>query len=65
MTWLLYLIDNMKMPPSLSELSRIVGINEFKLKKKFKEVFNMTVFGYLADYRLGIARSLLEDGNCL
>lgn len=53
------------MPPSLSELSRIVGINEFKLKKKFKEVFNMTVFGYLADYRLGIARSLLEDGNGL
>lgn len=58
-----YLINNVEMPPSLSELSRIVGMNEFKLKKQFKEEFNMTVFGYLADYRLGIARSFLEDGN--
>lgn len=58
-----YLIENMEMPPSLSELSRIVGMNEFKLKKQFKEAFNMTVLGYLADYRLGVARSLLEDGN--
>lgn len=58
-----YLINNMEMPPSLSELSRIVGMNEFKLKKKFKEEFNTTVFGYLADYRLGVAKSFLEDGN--
>jgi len=58
-----YLINNVEMPPSLSELSRIVGMNEFKLKKKFKEEFNTTVFGYLADYRLGMARSLLEGGN--
>jgi len=58
-----YLINNMETPPSLSELSRIVGINEFKLKKKFKEEFNTTVFGYLADYRLGMARSFLEAGN--
>lgn len=58
-----YLINNMERPPSLSELSRIVGINEFKLKKKFKEEFNTTVFGYLSDYRLGMARSFLQDSN--
>lgn len=58
-----YLINNMELPPSLSELSRIVGINEFKLKKKFKEEFNTTVFGYLSDYRLGMASNFLRDSN--
>jgi AraC-like DNA-binding protein len=58
-----YLVNNVELPPSLSELSRIVGINEFKLKKKFKEEFNTTVFGYLSDYRLGMARNFLQDSN--
>jgi AraC-like DNA-binding protein len=56
-----YLMENMDAPPSLSELSRICGINEYKLKKGFKEVFGNTVFGYLSDLRLDSARNdLLE-----
>lgn len=58
-----YLINNVESPPSLSELSRIVGINEFKLKKQFKAAFKTTVFGYLADYRLGMASNFLKEGN--
>jgi len=56
-----YLIENVETPPSLSELSKIVGINEYNLKKGFKEVFNTTVFGYLSDYRLDTARQQLLD----
>jgi AraC-type DNA-binding domain-containing proteins len=54
-----YLVQNSLQPPSLIELSRIAGINEFKLKKGFKEIFNNTVFGYLADHKLSEAREML------
>jgi AraC-like DNA-binding protein len=57
-----YIMGHLEMPPSLSELARIVGINEYKLKRGFKEVFGNTVFGYLTDARLDIAKNdLLES----
>lgn len=54
-----YLLQNSLQPPSLTQLARISGINEFKLKKGFREVFNNTVFGYLTDHKLKEARELL------
>lgn len=48
-------------PPNLSQIARMVGLNEYKLKRGFKEVFNNTVFGYLADQRLHLARRYLQD----
>ena len=54
-----YLIRHMENPPSLAELSRLAGINEFKLKNGFKEIFNQPVFAWLADYRLETARNEL------
>jgi len=54
-----YLIQRMDMPPSLPGLALITGINEFKLKRGFKEVFNTTVFGYLSDARLELAKNEL------
>ncbi|MEP6904188.1 MAG: AraC family transcriptional regulator, partial [Actinomycetota bacterium] len=57
-----YIMTHLETPPSLSELARIIGINEYKLKRGFKEIFGNTVFGYLADARLEIARNdLLES----
>ncbi|NJK96484.1 MAG: helix-turn-helix transcriptional regulator [Bacteroidales bacterium] len=56
-----YLIDHMDMPPSLRELAIKSGINEYKLKRGFKEAYNTTVFGYLSDYRLNIAKQRLES----
>ncbi|HEY2580266.1 MAG TPA: AraC family transcriptional regulator [Mucilaginibacter sp.] len=56
-----YLIKHLDMPPGLSELAKVAGINEYKLKKGFKEIFGNTVFGYLADTRLELAKNdLLE-----
>lgn len=51
-----YLMQNIASPPSLIQLSKICGLNEFKLKKGFKEIFGQTVFGFLSDKRLELAR---------
>lgn len=56
-----YLLTHMDLPPTLIELAGIAGINEFKLKRGFKELFNQTVFGYLADVRLEMARRALKE----
>lgn len=48
-------------PPNLSEIARTVGLNEYKLKRGFKEMFRMTVFGYLTEQRLLLARQTLLD----
>ncbi|QNK56397.1 AraC family transcriptional regulator [Paenibacillus sp. PAMC21692] len=56
------LLQRMDNPPSLLELSRIIGMNDFKLKHHFKAVFGTTVFGYLRDIRMEKAILLLQDG---
>ncbi|RXZ81111.1 AraC family transcriptional regulator [Paenibacillaceae bacterium] len=57
---LMHRIDN---PPSLLELSRIIGMNDYKLKRYFKAVFGTTVFGHLRDIRMEKAMALLQDGR--
>lgn len=47
--------------PSLGELAARVGTNEHKLKIAFKTIFGTTVFGYLFDYRMHLAKSYLSD----
>ena len=48
-----YLIESdLQKPSSLLELSRKVGINDYKLKKGFKELTGYTVFGYLYKIRM-------------
>lgn len=54
---------NLVTPPSLCELSRLVCLNEFKLKKGFKLLFGMPVHTYIIDQRLERARCLLEEGK--
>lgn len=51
------ILKNIDSPPTLSQLARTVGLNEFKLKKGFKETFNQTVFEFLSDVRLEMARN--------
>jgi AraC family transcriptional regulator, transcriptional activator of the genes for pyochelin and ferripyochelin receptors len=48
-------------PPSLLTLARQVGLNDFKLKRGFRQVFGTTVFGYLHEHRMERARQLLEE----
>lgn len=56
-----YLLTHMDAPPSLIQLAAIAGINEFKLKHGFKELFNQSVFAYLANIRLEMARRALQQ----
>jgi AraC family transcriptional regulator, transcriptional activator of the genes for pyochelin and ferripyochelin receptors len=58
-----YITSKLESPPSLSELAKIVGINEYKLKRGFKETFGNTVFGYISDARLDIAKNNLLETN--
>lgn len=50
-------------PPTLAGLSRIICLNEFKLKKGFKEIFGYTVHAYVIEQRMQRAQQLLEHGN--
>ncbi|GEP90276.1 AraC-type DNA-binding protein [Chitinophaga terrae (ex Kim and Jung 2007)] len=56
-------INNIQQPYSLAQLSKKVGLNEFKLKSGFKALFNNTVFGYLNEHRLDIARQMIQEGK--
>lgn len=58
-----YLVKNMESPPTLVELAKIAGINEYKLKRGFKEMFNQTAFSYLSDLRLELAKKDLLEGK--
>lgn len=57
------LLGNLENPPSLMELARQVGLNDFKLKRGFRQVFGTSAFKYLHDYRLEKARQLLVSGE--
>ncbi|MBW4507967.1 MAG: AraC family transcriptional regulator [Scytonematopsis contorta HA4267-MV1] len=52
---------NFHNPPSILELARSVGINDYKLKAGFRQVFGTTPFGYLRDLRLTTAQQLLRN----
>lgn len=56
-----YLIGHINTPPTIVELSKLIHLNEFKLKKGFKELFGTTVFGYIHQTRMSLAKRLLLD----
>ena len=56
-----YLLSNLDNPCTLIELSRKVGINDFKLKKGFKQVYGTTVYEFLLDVRIDKAKTLLLE----
>lgn len=56
--------QNMFVPISLAQIAREAGLNDFKLKKGFKELFGCTVFGYLNELKMNHARQMLLDTSC-
>jgi AraC-like DNA-binding protein len=58
-----YLLKHLNCPPSLTELSRVAGLNEYKLKRGFKETFGLSAFQYVADVRLGLAKEDILAGR--
>jgi AraC-like DNA-binding protein len=58
------LFHEFKNPPSVEELSKRVGANQFKLKKLFHHFFNNTPYGVLLEIRMNTAYRLLESTHC-
>jgi len=50
-------------PPTICELSKLVGLNEYKLKNGFREMFGKTIYEYVRELRMRSAKDLLEDDN--
>jgi AraC-like DNA-binding protein len=57
------LLKRLSDPPSLTELSRLCGLNEFKLKKYFVQLFGASVFGFVQSERLELAKNMIYQGE--
>lgn len=57
------LLQRLEHPPTLAELAKLAGLNEYSLKQGFRQTFGKTVFSYLHDYSMKQARQLLETGG--
>jgi AraC-like DNA-binding protein len=56
-------VARMAEPPSLQELADEIGLSLKKLKEGFKQIYGDSVFSFLFDYKMEVARKLLEAGN--
>ena len=54
------ILNQMTEPPTLKGLAVEIGLNVKKLKEGFKQIYGDTVFGYLLDYKMNEARSMLN-----
>lgn len=50
-------------PPSLLELSQLVGMSDRTLRRGFQELFGTTVFSYITNQRMEWAEELLRQGD--
>ncbi|MBL4905724.1 MAG: helix-turn-helix transcriptional regulator, partial [Flavobacteriaceae bacterium] len=57
------IISRMVEPPSLQELANEVGLNLKKLKEGFKQIYGDTVYSFLFEYKMDVARKLLESNQ--
>lgn len=57
------IISRMSEPPGLQELADEIGLSLKKLKDGFKQIYGDTVFSFLFDYKMEVARKMLEAGD--
>ncbi|GGD16195.1 AraC family transcriptional regulator [Hyunsoonleella pacifica] len=57
------IVARMAEPPTLQELADEIGLNIKKLKEGFKQIYGDSVFSFLFDYKMEVARKLLESGE--
>lgn len=57
------LLRQLSEPPSLAGLARACGLNEFSLKRGFRQLFGTSVGGFVQAQRLDEARHLLLAGD--
>lgn len=57
------IIAEMAEPPTLQELADRIDLSLKKLKEGFKQIYGDSVFSFLFDYKMEVARKLLESGD--
>jgi len=57
------IISRMSEPPTLQELADEIQLSLKKLKEGFKQIYGDSVFSFLFDYKMEVARKLLESGE--
>ena len=57
------IISRMTEPPGLQELANEIGLSLKKLKDGFKQIYGDSVFSFLFDYKMEVARKLLESNQ--
>ena len=53
--------EHYEMPPTIKRLARMIGVNESKLKKSFKSVYEMTIHDYLIKIRMDKANKMIRQ----
>lgn len=57
------MIQRISEPPSLVDLAQEIDLSLKKLKEGFKQIYGTTVYGFSFDYKMELARKLLETGT--
>tara|TARA_B100000795_G_scaffold95604_1_gene70097 strand:+ start:95 stop:1018 length:924 start_codon:yes stop_codon:yes gene_type:complete len=57
------IINRLAEPPSLIDLANEIGLSLKKLKEGFKQIYGDSVYSFLIDYKMELARTLLESGD--
>lgn len=57
------ILEQMAEPPSLQNLADQVQLSLKKLKEGFKQLYGDSVYSFLLDHKMEVARKLLESGN--
>ena len=57
------IINRLSEPPSLLDLANEIGLSLKKLKEGFKQIYGDSVYSFLIDYKMELARTLLESGD--
>ena len=55
--------NNFQSTLTIAQIAKHVGMSETVLKTNFKRHFGTTIFGYLFDYKMNIAKQLLSDNS--
>ncbi len=57
------ILERMAEPPTLSELADEIGLSLKKLKEGFKQLYGSSVFQFLLDHKMEVARIMLSSGT--
>ena len=57
------IISRMTEPPTLQELADEIGLSLNKLKEGFKQIYGDSVYSFLFDYKMEVARQHLASGS--